>query len=170
MFRVRFGRPLSFAAVGAAAAFLTMTGCNSGDDLAGVENSKIVLAEATAKVNGDSIDGQTIRTGHNDGTVRFEAHLVDHRNNPAPAHKVRVEFDIPGMGMMHHTGMFMLHDDGTHGDLVPHDGVYCYEDVSSQYGCHGPSARPGDYHYEFCGIDHNGHESNRIMVNTVLAP
>lgn len=170
MSRVRFGQSVRCLALvaGAGAALLAMAGCGGNDDVAGPVSSDLVLVEATAKVNGASIDGQTIRMGQNLGTVRFEARLVDHRNNLAPGHTVRVEFDIPGMGMMHRTGMFMLHDDGTHGDLVPHDGIYFYEDTRDQYGCHGTNARPGEYHYDFCGIGNGGRESNRVRIGTVL--
>jgi hypothetical protein len=31
-------------------------------------------------------------------------------------------------------------------------------------------ARPGEYHYEFCGFDQHGHESNRMDVRVILLP
>ena len=89
---------------------------------------------------------------------------MDRHGNPALEHRVRVEYDIPGMGMMHRTGTFMLHDDGTHGDMMPHDGLYCYEDTSNEFGCHGANAMPGEYHFEFCGIGRDGRETNRMDV------
>jgi len=169
MRQVRFDRRFAcLTALGAVAAVIAMAGCGGDEEVTGPVSSGLVLDEATLKASGESIGGQTIRMGENNGTIRFEARLVDHRGNPAPSQRVRVEFNVPGMGMMHRTGSFMLHDDGTHGDLMPHDGVYCYEDAAGEYGCHGSNAQPGEYHYEFCGVGPGGHETNRIGVQTVL--
>lgn len=143
-------------------------GCHGDGDVLGTGSPELVLIQAGATVDGQSIDGETMRLGDDEGNVRFEAHLVDHRGRPAHGHAVRVAYDTPGMGMMHRTGTFMLHDDGTHGDLVPHDGIYCYEDESHHYDCHGPDARPGEYRYEFCGIHEHGYESNRIEISAFV--
>jgi hypothetical protein len=149
----------------ALAALVAMTvGCEGGSDALGIGSQELLLIEAGAMVDGQSIDGETIGPGHDERTVRFEARLVDDEGRPARGHAVRVAYDIPGMGMMRRTGTFMLHDDGMYGDLIPRDGHYCYEDESHQYDCHGADTRPGDYHYEFCGIHDNGYESNRIEV------
>jgi len=167
MFRSRSSRSVGPVA---AAAFLTISGCGGGDEVAGVGSSEIVLSEASATVDGHSINGQTIHGDDRSGFVSFEAHLVDGHHGPAPGHQVRVEYDIPAMGMMRRTGTFMLHDDGTHGDVVPHDGIYCYGDVPGEYGCHGPDARPGEYHYDFCGIARDGRDSNHMKVEIVFVP
>ena len=150
---------------------LSVVGCSGDDEVTGIADSGAVLTDASAKVNGESINGQTFSVGQNvDGDVRFEACLLDSPGNPLQDHHVRVEYVTPGMGMMHRRGSFVLHDDGTHGDLIPHDGIYCYEDSSGAYGCHGSDARPGDYHYDFCGVGPDGQESNHIDVKVVLAP
>ena len=163
--------PFSLSASVVFLLLLAIAGCGGDDEVTGPGDSGAILTDAFAKVNGQSINGQTIHIGQNlDGTVRFEACLLDSRGNQVSNHNVRVEFDMPGMGMMHHRGDFLLHDDGTHGDLIPHDGIYCYDDSAGEYGCHGSNARPGDYQYDFCGINSNGHESNHINVNVVLAP
>jgi hypothetical protein len=75
-----------------------------------------------------------------------------------------------GMGSGHHQGRFQLYDDGTHGDHVPGDGLYCFEDFAAEYGCHGPKAQPGEYHYEFWGEhQQDGHHSNRHRVTVTLS-
>jgi hypothetical protein len=72
------------------------------------------------------------------------------------------------MGGYMHQGEFYCYDDGTHGDPVPGDGIYCFVDEMQQYGCHSADARPGEYRYEFCGFDQHGHESNRMEVRVNL--
>jgi hypothetical protein len=158
----------SVPAVMAIALLGLATGCQDSD-IVGTGAPELVLSEASVTVGGQSIDGEVLYPSENDGVFRFEARLVDQGGRPAYGHRVRVAYNLPGMGMMHRTGTFMLHDDGMHGDPVAHDGIYCYEDESHQYGCHGPHAGPGEYHYEFCGIDDNGHESNRIGVTAVVS-
>jgi len=64
---------------------------------------------------------------------------------------VYCQYERPGGMGMHGRGTFALYDDGTHGDGVPNDGLYCFEDDRAEYGCHGDGAGPGDYHYEFWG-------------------
>jgi hypothetical protein len=158
-------------AMGAVGAVFLVLGCGEENTVTTIESSDIVLSEATAKVNDQSLDGQTLRVGQNEnGNIRFEARLVDHNANPAPNHQVRVEYEMPGMGMMHRRGTFMLYDDGTHGDPVPHDGFYCYEDMTGDYGCHGSESQPGEYHYDFCGIRSDGHETNHVNLMVKLVP
>lgn len=156
-------------AAGAAILVASLAGCGEDGTVADPTNAELVLVDATVKVGDDAIGGETVRLGHHpQGTMRFEARLTDHEHNPATGHVVRVEYEMPGMGMMRHHGTFMLHDDGTHGDLVPHDGLYCFEDTAGEYGCHRTDAQPGEYHYEFCGIDPHGHESNRMQLKVTL--
>jgi len=152
-------------------ALFWVAGCGGGDEVTGAGAPGAVLTDATAKVNGQSINGQTISASQNvDGDMRFEACLLDSQGNPVQDHHVRVEYVTPGMGRMHSRGSFVLHDDGTHGDVTPHDGIYCYEDAAGTYGCHGSDARQGDYHYDFCGVGPDNRESNHIDVKVVLAP
>ena len=80
-----------------------------------------------------------------------------------------LEFERPrGMGMGHHTGRIPLYDDGTHGDRVAGDGLYCFEDFVGDYGCHSDDANSGEYHYEFYGVHHDGHESNHMTVSVTI--
>lgn len=149
--------------------FISVLGCGDDDGVTNPASLELVLVDAAVKSDGQSIDGETIRVGRNtEGVLRFEAHLSDHQNNPALGYEVRVEYEIPGMRMMYRRGTLMLHDDGMHGDLVPGDGLYCYEDTSGEYGCHRSDAEPGEYHYDFCGVDHDGHESNRMRRTVTL--
>jgi hypothetical protein len=132
----------------------------------------VTLSEAKITVNGQSLDGLAIRSGEHDGTVRFEARLADAHGNPVSDHRVRVRVEMPGgMGSMHHhMDEFFCYDDGTHGDLTPGDGLYCYEDADHEYGCHRADAQPGDYHYDFCGVDAHGQESNHMVMSVSLLP
>jgi hypothetical protein len=164
-------RPPALGRLATAAALLMMLGCGEGDEVVAPGSPDLLLLEANALVDGEPINGQTIDAGDNGGFVGFEARLVNGQHNPAPGQQVRVEYDIPAMdmmGMMRRKGSFMLHDDGMHGDVTPNDGIYCYNDVTSNYGCHAPGARPGQHHYDFCGIDREGRESNHVIVEVVL--
>lgn len=125
----------------------------------------LALTEASLTVNGQPVQsGETFPHQHEagGGTTRFEATLMD-RNGPALGHRVEVRFQRPD-GMMHGSGVFRLYDDGTHGDHVPGDGVYCFEDTQGAYGfCHG-DARHGRYHYDFCGLYPDGAETNHREI------
>lgn len=156
-------------AAGAVLLLASLLGCGQDDNPTGPASSELVLVDASVKVGDEAIGGETVRLGHHpQGVMRFEARLVDSENHPAPGYMVRVEYEMPGMGMMRHHGTFMLHDDGTHGDLVPHDGLYCFEDSAGEYGCHRADAQPGEYHYDFCGVDPHGYESNRMRLDVTL--
>lgn len=143
-------------------AMVLATACGGNGGPTGVEASNTLsLTSASLSVN-----GETIQTGssfqHNDAGVpaatRFEARL-EGPLGPAPGHRVEVRFQTPG-GMMRHEGVFHLYDDGTHGDRVPGDGLYCFEDADGAYGfCHR-SADHGPYHYDFCGLYPDGRETN----------
>lgn len=144
--------------------------CGDGDGPTSPSGAPVVLSGASVIVNGQVVNGQTLPRGHGQGgSTRFEASLtLDGR--PAPGQVVRVRFERPGPGMMSSTGMFSLHDDGTHGDRVPGDGLYCYEDMAGQFGCHAEDARPGHYHYDFSGMHGGMHESNHAMVTVTIDP
>lgn len=142
-------------------------GC-SGDGDSGPtapENQEIVLSAAAVSVNGAVVNGQTLPQGHGEGgSTRFEAEVMVN-GLPDSRAMVWMQYDRPmGMGMMRHTGRIGLYDDGTHGDRVAGDGLYCLEDFQGEYGCHSKSAEMGEYHYEFYGTHDNGHESNHMTV------
>lgn len=125
------------------------------------------LQGANLLVGGQPVSG-TLPVGHGMGqTAVFEGTLMMGQM-PAPGYEVWVEFDRP-MGMMGpHHGRFRLYDDGTHGDPVAGDGIYCFEDFQRAYACNGNAMMPGEYHYQFYGVHADGHETNRMHVRIHL--
>jgi len=144
-----------------------LLGC---DDSTQVQTAAPALSDAKVSVAGQSLDGLTIRQGEYDGVVRYEARLVDAQGEPMSGYRVRVQVAKPGMmgGMHPSMDEFYCYDDSTHGDPMPGDGVYCYADSSQEYGCHRAGAQFGSYHYDFCGVDGHGHESNHMGVRVRL--
>lgn len=127
--------------------------------------SPLVLQSASVSIDGQNVtNGTWNHQGHAAASTRFEARL--HQDGmPVTGQWVYVDFDRPqGMGMMQHNGRFQLYDDGTHGDHVPGDGLYCLEDFDMHYGFHHGDAPHGEYHYEYFGEDHQGHHSNHFAV------
>lgn len=166
---------ISVTAVALVPLVLMAVGCSGGGDgsPSAPTSQNLVLSEAVVSVDGQAVNGQTLPPGFGNGsTTRFEAHLRD-GSGPAQGHTVWVEFDRPmgqGMGHGQYQGRFQLYDDGTHGDHVPGDGLYCFEDFEQEYGCHGPNAHAGEYHYEFWGEHRqDGHHSNRHRVTVTLS-
>ena len=160
-------------ALGAGVALIALvatTRCGGDDGPTAPSSSAIALTGASVAVNGQIVNGQTLPRGHGQGgSTRFEASLML-GGRPAPGQVVQVRFDRPGPGMMNTSGMFSLYDDGTHGDRMPGDGIYCYEDMAGQYGCHSEDARPGQYQYDFSGMHEGTHESNHMMVTVTINP
>lgn len=162
----RSAGPLTASAV-LVLAILTV-GC-SGDPT-GPEMSSMMLTQPMVMVAGQVVNGQTLAIGHGDGaSTLFQAHLLDAAGRPLAGAVVRVRYQRPGgMGMMGgRHGDFRLYDDGTHGDPVPGDGIYCFEDWEAIYGCHAEGLGAGEYHYEFWG-EHDGHQSNHHEVMVTL--
>ncbi len=158
--------------VTAALLVLTLGACSSGSDSSSPTdpaNAELTMTSADVLVSGQSVAGQTFSQGHGEGSsTRFEAELMLN-GQMAPGQMAWLEFDRPmGMGMMHHTGRVQLHDDGTHGDRVAGDGIYCLEDFKGDYGCHRADAEPGEYNYEFYGEHQDGHESNHMTVKVTI--
>jgi hypothetical protein len=73
-----------------------------------------------------------------------------------------------GHGSMMNGGRMTLYDDGTHGDRMPNDGIYCYEDFGGEYGCHGANAPMGRHDYDFFGMDHSNGETNHMLVTVTV--
>jgi hypothetical protein len=146
--------------LGAALLLLTATACSGGGGSPTAPESAR-LSVVTAAV---SVDGTVYNDGtyHSQGTdrqsTRFEARLMLD-GVPAPGERTWVGY---GRGMMN--GRFPLYDDGTHGDPVAGDGLYCLEDFDGQYGFHHDNAPHGDYHYDFWGEHHDGSQSNHWNV------
>ena len=166
----------SMKSIVAVGLILAVVGCSQDDPTQPADSNTVDLTLSAAKVSvdGQSLDGQDVQQGSHAGPVRYEAHLTDHHGNPVVGGQVQVRYGMNGMmghmGGYMHQGEFYCYDDGTHGDPVPGDGIYCFEDDAQQYGCHRAGANPGESHYEFCGFDQHGHESNRMDVVVNLLP
>lgn len=166
----------SITTIAVAVLVLTAIGCSENDPTrpANSNAGDLTLSAAMVSVNGQSIDGQDIQQASHEGPVRYEAWLADQHGNPVTGGQVQVRYGMSGMmghmdGYMH-LSEFYCYDDGTHGDTVPGDGIYCFVDDAQEYGCHRAGARPGEYRYEFCGFDQHNHESNRMEVRVNLLP
>lgn len=166
----------SITSVAVAVLILTAGGCSQDGPTqpAGSNAGDLTLSAAKVSVDGQSLDGLDIRQGDYPGPVLYEARLADNHGNPVVGGQVQVRYGMYGMmghmGGYMHQGEFYCYDDGTHGDPVPGDGIFCFVDDAHHYGCHRAGARPGEYHYEFCGFDQHGHESNRMDVRVNLVP
>lgn len=152
----------------AALAALLLTGCSDGSS-SPTESTVggLTMTHAGVTVDGESVDGQTFPQDHGEST-RFEARLRDRDGSPGTGYMVRVRTSRPGGHGHHRQSELRLYDDGTHGDRVAGDGIYCYEDFGGEYGCHGPHAPAGEHHWEFWGEDHHGHESNHWTITTTI--
>ena len=168
---MRHGRKIGLSVSASAVLLLLVAlgGCND-ESPTSTGLSDVTLSAAEISVNDQSLDGQTIHQGEYVGPVRYDARLVDHQGNPVAGGRVLVQIETSGMmGPMHgYTGQINCYDDGTHGDLVPGDGAYCFVDSTQQYGCHRMGAQSGEYHYDFCGYDPQGHESNHMNLSVSL--
>jgi hypothetical protein len=147
--------------------------CGSSDDDSSPTASRtasFAISSATLSVGGQVVNGMTLSRGHGQGaSTRFEARMVDLQGQPVTGPTVRVRYQRPqGMGMMNSSGTMMLYDDGTHGDLVPGDGLYCYEDWAGDYGCHTASSPMGQYHYEFWGEDDAGRQCDPLTATVTI--
>jgi hypothetical protein len=149
---------------------LLSSGCN-GSSVTPTEpaTAELSITSAQVLVGSSVVNGQTLPQGHGEGeSTRFEAQLMANGARATGA-TVWMQFDRPrGMGMAHHVGRIPLYDDGTHGDRVAGDGLYCYQDDVGEYGCHGGDAEPGEYHYEFFGEHPDGHETNHMLVTVAI--
>lgn len=167
-------RLLSFAVSALVVASLVLAAIGCSDDDARPADpvaADLTLTQARVSIDGRSLDGQAVLQGDKAASVQYEARLTDHQGNPLAGGQVLVRYGMQGMmGHDMHLGEFPCYDDGTHGDPMPGDGIYCFVDDGQEYGCHRADARPGEYHYEFCGFDQQGHESNRMTVRVSLLP
>ena len=132
--------------------------------------NSLVLSSITVAMNGQPIlDGMSVhRATAAGGNTRFEAYLMDGTRAAVGDH-ANVRYERP-MGMMNQSGSMGLYDDGTHGDRVRNDGVYCYEDSDGSFGIHMIDARMGQYHFEFWGTDPGGRDSNHMTLAITMTP
>lgn len=155
------------AIAAAALITITLTGCNGNGGPTSPDGSLLVLTRATVSVNGQVLNGETLPQGHGEGVAeRFEA-VLEKDGVRVAGGTVRVQHDSPG-GMMMGPPAFYLYDDGTHGDRMPGDGLYCLEDFQGQYGCHTNQASRGAHHYDFMGMDGQGHKSSQMRVTVTI--
>jgi hypothetical protein len=155
------------AIAAAALVAIILTGCNGNGGPTAPESSSLVLTSATVSVNGQVLNGETLPRGHGEGVAeRFEA-VLEKDGVRVTGGTVRVQHDSPG-GMMMGSPVFHLYDDGTHGDRMPNDGLYCFEDFQGQYGCHTEQASRGSHHYDFAGMDSQGHKSSQMRVTVTI--
>lgn len=134
----------------------------------GPATTKLTLATAEIEVDGTRVGDAWQHPGRDVGSTRFEARLMAN-GVPAAGHHLFVEVTPPqGMGgHMWSQHRFELWDDGTHGDPVAGDGIYCLEDLEGQHGFHHAGARHGEYHYEFWGAHHDDFSQSNHMRRTV---
>ncbi len=160
---------LAVTTVAVAMILFTGVGCDGDRHHVLSDDPGFAITDASVSVDGQDVAGMTLSRGHGEGGVaRFEAILLDESESHADA-TVWVEHHRPGMmGMMGSDAMFQLHDDGTHGDHVAGDGVYCYDDVDGEHGCHTSETALGEHRYEFHAMDHEGHESNHMTLTVTI--
>ncbi len=161
----------SMASLAVTFLLLAAWGCGS-DDPTAPEIAEVTLSGAKVSINDQSLDGRNIHQGEYSDPMRYEARLADRHGNLIPGGRVQVQFGMPGMmGHMNRTmGEFYCYDNGTHGDPVAGDGIYCFVDSMGGYGCHRADAPLGEYNYDFCGYDQHGQESNHMEVGVTLVP
>jgi hypothetical protein len=95
-------------------------------DSTGPENGPAHIVAASLSIDGSTASEIPVPRG--EATMHFEAQLA-----PMDPSLIRGVFvDHTGHGMSgrpgHHSHAMTLHDDGTHGDHTPGDGVYCNEE------------------------------------------
>ncbi len=161
---------LRFRQLAPCALLLVAAGCGGGDGSTPTSPAAPLFALASVEVvvDGQVVNGMTVDMHQGGGATRFEARLhVD--GQPASGGVAYCRYDLPGGGrMMQRQGVFSMFDDGTHGDRIPGDGVYCYQDDRAEYGCHGEAAGAGEYHYEFWGQHQAYGETMHRQVTVIV--
>ncbi|HEX6203458.1 MAG TPA: hypothetical protein VF100_10665 [Thermoanaerobaculia bacterium] len=153
-------RSLRAAALAGALPLLLLVACDSSDSPTAPPEAA-VLARAAVSVDGQTYNGGTYHGGGRSGTsTMFEAHLERRDGTPMPGEQVWVEHHKGMMG----GGRFRLYDDGTHGDPIGGDGIYCFEDFAGTHGFHHQHAWHGEHHYDFWGQHDDGSHSNHRRV------
>jgi hypothetical protein len=152
---------------------LLLVACSGGDNSTSPAGSvEMTVTSAAVIVDGQTVNGMTLQNGHGGAAgTRFEAR-VEMPSGPVAGAEMWLRYERPGGmgGMMGGSGVVALYDDGTHGDGVPGDGIYCLDDVRGDYGCHGAGAPMGQYHYEFWGTHPHGETNHMRVTVTVTAP
>jgi len=168
--RMRIRNLIETTTVAGLALQLFACGGGSSSNPVAPSPTNFVLSSVTVAMNGQLVsDGMSVhRSTTAGGSTRFEAHLMDGAH-AAVGDQANMRYGRP-MGMMNQSGTLGLYDDGTHGDRVPNDGVYCYEDSDGSFGIHMMDAAMGQYHFEFWGTDPRGHDSNHLSLAITMTP
>lgn len=155
-----------------AASPLIVAGC-SGDSGASPTAPSIhpmtaVVSSAMVVVDGRDVSGMSVPQGHHGAFTHFEAR-IENGGSLEPGFEMWLHYEQPGShGMMGSQGRAHLYDDGTHGDPVPGDGIYCLDDEAGQIGCQRADAPMGTYHYDFYGMGSRGDETNHRLVTVTV--
>lgn len=127
-----------------------------------------VVSSAKVVVDGRDVSGMNVPQGHHGAVTHFEAR-VEHDGSLEPGFEMWMRYEQPeAHGMMGTQGRARLFDDGTHGDPVAGDGIYCLDDDIGQIGCQRSDAPMGEYHYDFYGAGPHGDETNHCLVTVTV--
>ena len=142
------------------------TGCD-GSSSPTSPLSPLRIEQAQVSLNQSVVNGMTLSSGSaRGGSTLFRATLRDGTGS-ATGESLWITFERPsGMPMMQ--PRFLLQDNGLDCDPVALDGQYCHEDFQGHYGFHHEDARPGEYHYDFYAVHHDGRESNHMTVTVTI--
>lgn len=157
---------LSMAALGA----LTLAACDDGTDpVAGSQTlGHLTTSIASVRVTaGNTTMGDAALQGEQ-GPTMFQVQLEDRdAMTLSNVESCQIHYDLPArMPGMRRRGVADCYDNGSHGDDVPHDGVYHYRDDDDSVGC-GRSWMPtGEYLYDFVCHFTNGSTSERSVAVT----
>lgn len=163
----RCRRPL--ARVALLGALVPLVACGGDMSPTAPQAGFLHLTDAQVTISGESVNGMTLVQGQLTGnSTMFQARLRDAAGDPATGQAVQMRFERPGHGMMGGSGVLTLWDDGTHGDPVAGDGIYCLVDFDGNYGLHHDDCPVGPYHYEFWGVDHADRHSNHMNVSVTV--
>ena len=105
-------------------------------------------------IGGQNVTNTAINSGMGNSTL-----FVARPSRVEPGLTVWVKFKGSSM-MSTGSGMFQMYDDGTHGDRIPGDGEYCFENFNEAPRMHMGNAMSGHYTFEFYCQDSNGNHSS----------
>lgn len=143
--------------------FLGMVACSKDDSVSSL-NQVPFPQKVMISMSGTDVTNSTMHAGMA-GTTLYKAYPSRIESGMT----VWVQFRSPSMGMMTSgMGAMRMYDDGTHGDHMPGDGEYCYEDEDDMPGMHMMDAPHGHYEFDFyCENthgDHGNHQSAYVEI------
>jgi len=162
--------PQRVSVVLVAAMVLALAAAGCGDSPTAPELAQSFrLTDAQVVIDGEVMNGQTLQQGQQVGSGTLFRASLQGPHGPLAGVTVQVQYRRPqAMGPMNMQGLLTLWDDGSHGDPVAGDGIYCYLDEDGSYGFHMQHHPTGEYHYEFYGVHQDGHHSNHLEVMVTL--